>query len=40
MAENDKNQSLFSPLNANIPVGMIPFTESLKDTYVRGYTIL
>ena len=35
MAEKDKNQSLFSPLNANIPVGMIPFTESLKDTYVR-----
>ena len=35
MAEKDKNQSLFSPLNANIPVGMIPFTESLKDTYKR-----
>jgi len=35
MAENDKNQSLFSPLNASIPVGMIPFTESLKDTYER-----
>ena len=35
MAEKDKNQSLFSPLNANIPVGMIPFTESLKDTYIR-----
>ena len=35
MAEDDKNQSLFSPLNANIPVGMIPFTESLKDTYAR-----
>ncbi len=35
MTEKDKNQSLFSPLNANIPVGMIPFTESLKDTYVR-----
>ena len=35
MADKDKNQSLFSPLNANIPVGMIPFTESLKDTYVR-----
>ena len=35
MADKDKNQSLFSPLNANIPVGMIPFTESLKDTYIR-----
>ena len=35
MTEKDKNQSLFSPLNANIPVGMIPFTESLKDTYLR-----
>ena len=35
MAENDKNHSLFSPLNPSIPVGMIPFTESLKDTYER-----
>ena len=35
MAENDKNHSLFSPLNASIPIGMIPFTESLKDTYER-----
>mgnify|MGYP001185433767 CR=1 FL=1 len=35
MSEDDKNHSLFSPLNANIPVGMIPFTESLKDTYNR-----
>ena len=35
MKENDNNQSLFSPLNANIPIGMIPFTESLKDTYDR-----
>ncbi len=35
MSENDKNQSLFSPLNASIPIGMIPFTESLKDTYKR-----
>ena len=33
--ENDKNNSLFSPLNASIPVGMIPFTGSLKDTYKR-----
>ena len=35
MAENDKNHSLFSPLNPSIPAGMIPFTESLKDTYNR-----
>ncbi len=35
MSENDKNLALFSPLNASIPVGMIPFTESLKDTYNR-----
>ncbi len=33
--EKDKNHFLFSPLNASIPVGMIPFTESLKDTYNR-----
>ena len=26
---------MFSPLNASIPVGMTPFTESLKDTYDR-----
>jgi 2,3-bisphosphoglycerate-dependent phosphoglycerate mutase len=35
MGKNDKNQSLFSPLNASIPLGMTPFTESLKDTYDR-----
>ena len=35
IAENDKNHSLFSPLNASIPLGLIPFTESLKDTYKR-----
>tara|TARA_B100000941_G_scaffold276999_1_gene240122 strand:+ start:34 stop:753 length:720 start_codon:yes stop_codon:yes gene_type:complete len=35
MAENDKNHSFFSPLNASIPLGMIPFTESLKDSYKR-----
>jgi 2,3-bisphosphoglycerate-dependent phosphoglycerate mutase len=35
MPENDKNQSLFSPLNASIPQEMIPLTESLKDTYNR-----
>ena len=31
MSENDTNLAL----NASIPVGMIPFTESLKDTYNR-----
>ena len=35
MLDNDKNQSLFSPLNASIPQDMIPLTESLKDTYNR-----
>ena len=35
MEEKSKYQSLFSPLNANIPVGMTPFTESLKNTYDR-----
>ncbi len=35
MNEKDKYQSLFSPLNASIPVGMTPFTESLKNTYDR-----
>jgi len=35
MPEYDKNQSLFSPLNANIPQDRIPLTESLKDTYNR-----
>ena len=33
-----KNHSLFSPLNPSIPLGMIPFTESLKDTYKRVTT--
>ena len=33
-AESDY-QTLFSPLNSSIPVGMTPFTESLKDTYDR-----
>ena len=28
-------QTLFSPLNSSIPVGMTPFTESLQDTYDR-----
>ena len=28
-------QTLFSPLNSSIQVGMTPFTESLKDTYDR-----
>ena len=35
MSKNDKNQSLFSSLNASIPQGLIPMTESLKDTYNR-----
>ena len=35
MSKNDKNNSLFSPLNVNIPQDLIPFTESLKDTYNR-----
>ena len=35
IVENDKNLSMFSPLNPSIPMGMIPFTESLKDTYKR-----
>ena len=35
MPEEDKYQSLFSPLNVSIPQGMIPLTESLKDTYNR-----
>ena len=35
MEEKSEYQNLFSPLNTSIPVGMIPFTESLKDTYER-----
>ena len=35
MLENDKNHSLFSPLNINIPESLVPLTESLKDTYNR-----
>ncbi len=35
ISENNKNLNLFSPLNASIPLGMVPFTESLKDTYQR-----
>ena len=35
MEEKSEYQNLFSPLNANIPVGMTPFTESLKNTYDR-----
>ena len=38
--DNDKNLSLFSPLNPSIPMGMIPFTESLKDTYKRVISYL
>jgi 2,3-bisphosphoglycerate-dependent phosphoglycerate mutase len=35
MEEKNEYQNLFSPLNAGIPVGMTPFSESLKDTYDR-----
>ena len=35
ISDNDKNKSLFSPLNASIPLGMIPYSESLKNTYDR-----
>ena len=35
LAEKSEYQSWCSPLNANIPVGMTPFTESLRDTYER-----
>ncbi len=35
MTEDNNNLSLFSPLNPGIPLGMMPFTESLKDTYER-----
>ena len=35
MNAKSEYQSLFSPLNSSIPIGMTPFTESLKDTYDR-----
>ena len=35
MNAESEYQALFSPLNSSIPVGMTPFTESLKDTYDR-----
>ena len=35
MHAESQYQTLFSPLNSSIPVGMTPFTESLKDTYDR-----
>ena len=35
MEKKSEYQNLFSPLNASIPIGMTPFTESLKDTYDR-----
>ena len=35
MNAESEYQSLFSPLNSSIPIGMTPFTESLKDTYNR-----
>ena len=35
MEEKSEYLNLFSPLNTSIPVGMTPFTESLKSTYDR-----
>ncbi len=35
MQNDNQHQKNFSPLNNSIPVGMIPYTESLKDTYNR-----
>ena len=35
MNAESEYQTLFSPLNSSIPVGMTPFTESLKNTYDR-----
>ena len=35
MNEKSEYLNLFSPLNASIPEGMTPFTESLKNTYER-----
>ena len=35
MEEKSEYRNLFSPLNSSIPMGMVPFTESLKDTYER-----
>ncbi len=35
LPEDSEYQKKFSPLNISIPVGMTPFTESLKNTYDR-----
>ena len=35
MPEDSEYLSNFSPLNGSIPIGMTPFTESLKNTYER-----
>ncbi len=35
MQEDSEYQKKFSPLNSGIPMGMTPFTESLKNTYER-----
>ncbi len=35
MEEKNKYINLFSPLNTSIPIGMTPFTESLKNTFDR-----
>ena len=40
MAENDKNLSLFSPLNASYTIHYDTFSESLKDTYKRLFLIM
>ncbi len=35
MSKDSKYLSNFSPLNGGIPIGMTPYTESLKNTYER-----
>ena len=35
LTDDSKYLANFSPLNGSIPAGMIPFTESLKNTYER-----
>ena len=37
MEEKSEYLNLFSPLNASIPVGMTPFTESLKRVHMTGW---
>ena len=38
MPDNSEHLANFSPLNGSIPIGMTPFTESLKITYARVVT--